>query len=60
VGAARYDLDRDEVLATAQAIVESNIRLIRRLALQLFLRGEIDFAIISQVQRRLPAPRAAA
>jgi hypothetical protein len=51
-----YGLDRDEVLATARAIVESNIRLIRRLAFQLFLRNEIDGAVISEVLRRLPVP----
>jgi hypothetical protein len=49
-------LDETEVLATARAIVENNLVRIRRLAFQLFLRGEIDRAVIREVLRRLPAP----
>jgi hypothetical protein len=37
------------VLATARAIVENNLVLIRRLAFQLFLRGEIDRAVIREL-----------
>ena len=39
-----YDLDEADIRSTARAIVENNLVLIRRLALQLFLRGEIDRA----------------
>jgi hypothetical protein len=55
-----YDLDRDGVLSTARAIVENNLVLIRCLAFQLFLRGSIDRAGISEVMRPLPAARRAA
>jgi hypothetical protein len=55
-----YHLDRAEVLTTAKVIVTDNLVLIRRIAFQLFLRGEIDRTVISEVLRRLPARRRAA
>ena len=55
-----YDLDEAEIRSTATAIVENNMRLIRRLAFQLFCRGEIDHAGVREVLRRLPPARRAA
>jgi hypothetical protein len=54
-----YDLDDAEIRSTATAIIQNNLVLIRRLALQLFLRGEIDRAVINEVLRRLPPARRA-